>query len=203
MPNTKLSSYVSAVPPESAVLKSLFIGGNYIVATQGTAEDPQGVIVGPDSLVGRLGSNWISALDATDVKTILDFDVSARSAVGSAMDSLTIFTPAVNDNAAYSLDLSTLPDVGGPELFAGNIIVSTNVSGGGNRGIFAIRAATSSAFCVAIAATGITATTGILTGTTGSDGTVTVSTHTNKHIYIENRLGFACNFSLTLNAVVF
>jgi len=44
------------------------------------------------------------------------------------------------------------------------------------------------------AAVTLEVTTGVLEGTTGSNGKFTVSAHTDFKIYIENRLGFPCDF---------
>jgi hypothetical protein len=76
--------------------------------------------------------------------------------------------------------------------------ISLNIAGLGNRGIFAIRAASSGSFVQAIASTNITATTGILSGTTGANGTVTVSTHSDNKLYIENRTGSTVLFAVGL-----
>jgi hypothetical protein len=57
-------------------------------------------------------------------------------------------------------------------------------------GLFACRVAASANFCEIIAAGAMmAAATGILGGTTGADNFMTVSTHTDGNVYIENRLG--------------
>lgn len=67
-------------------------------------------------------------------------------------------------------------------------------------GIIVYRAA-ASGFCSILAGgANLEATTGILTGTTGNNGKVTVSAHTDGNIYIEQRRGASVAFRITFLA---
>ena len=83
----------------------------------------------------------------------------------------------------------------GNNLSNGIVIVGCNNSG--HRGIFAVRAR-SSPFCDAIASTGIDTSTSVLTGTTGTDGNVTLSAASDASLYLENRRNFAMVFSVVI-----
>jgi hypothetical protein len=63
------------------------------------------------------------------------------------------------------------------------------------RGVFAYRT-TATEFLQAIVSNSLTATTGELTGTTGSDGNMTVSVHTDGKIYLENRTGASVEMAM-------
>lgn len=65
-------------------------------------------------------------------------------------------------------------------------------------GLVSFRAG-SSPFCnKGAGSAALVATTGVLTGTTGVDGNVTVATHTDNRLYIENRIGSTRTISVTL-----
>lgn len=101
-----------------------------------------------------------------------------------------VLGPTITDDGVFVYDFGT-------DLSAGSLIASDNT--GTIYGVFAIRAHTSSAICTAMVSSGITATTGILNGTTGSDGAMTVSTFTNNRLYVENRTGGARKVILTIS----
>ena len=87
------------------------------------------------------------------------------------------------DDAAISIDIGVAT--------AGRIIMWHH-NRGDRGGIFVARAAATSNVCANIADTGgytLEFRTGILTGTTGTDGRLVFSTHTNGNLYIENRTG--------------
>lgn len=128
----------------------------------------------------------------SDYTTEAEADARVVAVAGDSLYSKT-FVVSIADDAVYALDF-------GANLLLGNMIISTN-QGSSAKGIFSIRAASSSPHCESIASTAITATTGALTGTTGADGAITVSTHTDHKLYIENRRGFTVNFNVTINAV--
>lgn len=120
-----------------------------------------------------------------------DVDARITAVVGDTLNGRTIEVASMADDTAWSFDFTQ-------DAFAGNVIISRN--GAGNNGLFEIRATGSSAFCNSIASTGITATTGALTGTTGADGALTISAHTDQKLYVENRLGGAITFAITINS---
>lgn len=65
----------------------------------------------------------------------------------------------------------------------------------------ACRTTATNNFCDSLAAgANVNVTTGALAGTTGDDGKITVSTHTDGKVYIENRRGGTRNFGFTMTA---
>jgi hypothetical protein len=80
------------------------------------------------------------------------------------------------------------------------MVMDTPSADGTNGGIFMYRAAATVFLTTFIAGTNTEATTGALTGTTGSDGKFTVSVHTDGKIYLENRRGIPF---ITLRWIVF
>lgn len=91
----------------------------------------------------------------------------------------------------------------GENVFAGTLIFGFNVDHGTIRnGIFSLRAAATNPYINAMASNGITTTTGVLTGTTGADSMITISTHTDHKLYIENRHGSAITFVVTITVGV-
>jgi len=76
----------------------------------------------------------------------------------------------------------------GENMYSAAIIISTNDGSPFINGIFGIRAATTD-FATPIASNNISVSSGALTGTTGVDGELTLSCHTDHKVYIENRLG--------------
>lgn len=105
-----------------------------------------------------------------------------------AFRSITAFTLA--DDTAYTIDVpGTVP--------AGLLHLSSGSSSGIN-GVYWIRAS-ASPNRVALTSGGTPAsfTTGVLTGTTGSDTVFTISPHTDGNVYLENRTGATVTLSYT------
>lgn len=86
---------------------------------------------------------------------------------------------AIADDTVLEIDLGSTARI---VTVAFHMNVSTTV------GTFVGRTV-SSPFCSLVSGTGFTATTGVLTGTTGVDGAFTVSMATDGKVYLENRLG--------------
>lgn len=77
-----------------------------------------------------------------------------------------------------------------PDLQSGILIISLVNTPAGSQGLFAHDVDSGGASCVlGSVAADLAATTGVLTGTTGTDGKFTVSAHTDGKLYLENRLG--------------
>jgi hypothetical protein len=145
--------------------------------------------VGDDSGDGyAVGSRWINV---TADRAYQCIDASVGAAIWRR-DSINILTPTIADDSVYTYSF-------GADVFTGTLIVSCNSASQPICGIFAIRAAASSAFINPISSSNIHLLTGVLAGTTGQDGVVTISTHTNNNLYIENRSGGNFNLNLTIN----
>lgn len=92
----------------------------------------------------------------------------------------------INDDAVYSF---------APPGDSGFVMVAVYTTVGNTSwGLYTYRTATGSHMIAMNAGANIDRTTGILTGTTGVDGRVTVSCHTDGKIYVENRLGAVKSF---------
>ena len=90
------------------------------------------------------------------------------------------YSANIVDNGVYSFTLDN----------SGAVIIVSGTGTSGNCGVIAVYPNPTGASCSAISIqANIAVTTGILTGTTGSAGKITVSAATNGKIYIENRLG--------------
>lgn len=88
---------------------------------------------------------------------------------------------ALNDDKAISV---TPPNAQGFLLY--------RKIGGATGAIISFDAVTGTAYCFKIAGSAdIETRTGALSGTTGTDGKITISAHTDGKVYIENRLGYA------------
>jgi hypothetical protein len=87
-----------------------------------------------------------------------------------------------------------------PPSSSGFVLVMINQSSGTSvYGVFAYRcAATAAINALATAGVNLNSTTGALTGTTGTNGKATISCHTDNKIYVENRLGGARVFNVTV-----
>lgn len=98
------------------------------------------------------------------------------------------FDASINDNAAVSF---TPPRTSGIlEVFTTSLVANTW------RGHF--RTAATIAIGAQYAGANVDTTTGALTGTTGTDGKMTISVHSDGKIYIENRLGGTGAFRVRL-----
>lgn len=89
----------------------------------------------------------------------------------------------IGDDAVFSFaprDLTTLGSSG---------LILVDRINSGNHAFFYYRAESGGSATTDVNVVGMTITTGALTGTTGVDGALTVSAHTDEKIYIENRLG--------------
>lgn len=135
---------------------------------------------------------WVSATglnqSQVDARVVAVAPEASQGNAGPA----TVFVvgPGIADDGVYELDFGT-------DVSAAHVIVSNNTNS--QYGVFAIRAHSVSAHCVAMVSNNITAQTGVLTGTTGADGQVTISTHTDNKLYLENRAGGTSKFIITVS----
>ncbi len=114
---------------------------------------------------GATGLDLVQATNVTD----------ARSAIGMRYSEL----PALTDDQATNI----VPTSNKGFLIIRALAINTGA-------LISFDALTGTAYCSIIASSGsIEARTGALSGTTGTDGKLTVSAHTDGKIYLENRLG--------------
>lgn len=158
-------------PARLVMLESPTNGTNYTVLTA------------PDSL----SSNVTVTMPDTAGTLLCDAD----AAMGT--NNLEGFsTGDLTDDSVYSFT---------PKNAIGLLMIGARASNHGNASGLFIYRTSSTLFCSIIAqkASSIEVTTGVLTGTTGTDNRLTVSTHTDGKIYIENRMGL----TVSLNVILF
>ena len=81
-----------------------------------------------------------------------------------------------------------------PKLQSGTLFINLVDSAATFQGVFTYDVASGGSSSVLLdGATGLEATTGVLTGTTGTDTKFTVSAHTDGKLYLENRTGSSKN----------
>jgi hypothetical protein len=115
---------------------------------------------------GATGLDLVQATNVTD----------ARSAIGMQYSEL----PSLTDDKATNI----VPKSNNGFLIIRALAINTGA-------LISFAAVTGTAYCSIIASSGsIEARTGALSGTTGTDGKLTVSAHTDGKIYLENRLGY-------------
>lgn len=106
----------------------------------------------------------------------------------------TTFSVTIADDAVFSFTPRDQTTIGSAGLFFITQAASADFA-------FAFyRAAAAGSLMTLLHSTTIIASTGALTGTTGADGTQTISAHTDKKIYIENRSGGELTYALHLLA---
>lgn len=119
------------------------------------------------------------------------------SGVGVTAPGMNTITFSLADDAATSFALPS------SNLGSGTLIAVAGSTATGLNGIYWLRGSASpAAEIVTTDTTSTVATTGILTGTTGSDGNFTISTHTDGLCYLENRRGSTISGSVTVIAAV-
>ena len=169
------SSKIDLTADSINVIGNADISGNLVV--DGTIKDGGGVAylkatetaANSDKLANTAPSSFaLSILDDTNaaaVKTTLGLKITAHP--GIADDDVHSFTPAISQGFMLYRKL----------MGATNALISYD-------------AITGTAYCTKIAGSAdVEVRTGALTGTTGTDGKLTISAHTDGKIYINNRLG--------------
>lgn len=160
---------------DHSMLNNLYVSGNLVV--DGTIKDGGGVAylkatetaANSDKLANTAPSSFaLSILDDTNaaaVKTTLGLKITAHP--GIADDDVHSFTPNISQGFMLYRKL-----------------------GGATNALISYDAITGTAYCTKIAGSAdVEVRTGALTGTTGTDGKLTISAHTDGKIYINNRLG--------------
>ncbi len=139
-------------------------GGNILLygSTHGT----------PNKLVFRNNATIAMTIDAAQ-----NVDIFGNVTIGD--NNLIGNLATIADNGVHSFTLGKT---------RGIFMFGSRTAGHGSNGLLVYRAM-ASPFVQAIASNNVTLTTGILTGTTGADGAMTISVHTDGKIYVENRLG--------------
>ena len=135
-------------------------------------------------------STWINIANSEQVYYKGDRNIDFVGTVSATIRSWEVI-PLADDNAGYFvLD----PD----KQNYGIVAVSGNASGS-KFGMVAYRVGDGSAYCTVMnGSSGFTATTGVLTGTTGVDGDLTISADiSNRRIYIENRTGSSRSYVIS------
>ena len=121
------------------------------------------------------------------------------AASGEVASGFFSFTTTIADDAAYSF---SAPNIATKPGASGFLMVAITEGGESNYFFGWARPATSGTVQINTIATGpstnVVATTGELTGTTGTDTKMTISAHSDGKIYIENRRGGSFEFSVTL-----
>lgn len=117
-------------------------------------------------------------------------EVDARVALNSfaAIRAKTVAN-TVNNDSVWVIPL-------GGNVSVAHVLIATNT--GTQRGYFIVRSIATT-FCTSLSSSGITASTGVKTGTTGAGGTVTLSVHTDNNLYVENRSGAPLYFQIFLS----
>lgn len=113
------------------------------------------------------------AQSASGVKTFTDgISVGGGTDVGGDL--------SINDNVAIAIT---------PPNFIGTMMIWNTGGDANTSALVRYRCPATTAVGVMYAGTNIATATGALTGTTGTDGKLTISAHTDSKLYIENRLG--------------
>ena len=122
---------------------------------------------------------------------IFSGNITAKNGVTQLARVRSIVTTSADDDAVVTIQFGA-----GSTTGHGLILIQTNASGD-PAGLIKYRTGLS-VETVVISSTGnLTGTTGVLTGTDGADGDLTISTHSDEKLYIENRLGGSRSFLLT------
>jgi hypothetical protein len=138
------------------------------------------VFVSGTPTAGRVAS-WLNATTVQDGGFAVS-DIARLSVANTFTASILTTSIGTNRNAVNNDSVLAIP--GGSGLFL--LSVSSNAQ---TSGVISFRAA-SGPYCVGLVlGTNVVVTTGVLTGTTGTTGKMTVSAATDGNIYVENRLG--------------
>lgn len=127
--------------------------------------------------------NKITDDDMNEIKTVVN---GHDNLIGQVLDGTLVAT--LNDDNAISFT----PD----DNYGVILIGQRHFTGAEISSLVVYRSTSTLNFCKAIVTpTAVVPATGILTGTTGTDGKFTISAHTDGKIYIENRTGSTVSFS--------
>lgn len=126
-------------------------------------------------------SEWNKLIDNDDyLKAERDSIIAMLNATGGVATLPGTWPGSISDDTAISFT---------PINVYGALLIHLRTSGKLADGLVAYRTDSSPATRIIVGLADLQVTTGVLSGTTGTDGKMTISTHTNGMIYIENRLG--------------
>jgi hypothetical protein len=155
------------------------------------------VAIGPNRIPANTGNRYTVAYDVNVLAgtgVVID---STGAAEGSRAEIVENDAPAwVKIDGTY---MRSIPDDTAVSLKVGGIgkqglvqIAMQSATSSSPRGLYWVRTSPASFDPISvIPAANVILTAGVLTGTTGIDGNVTMSTHTDGNLYIENRAGTA------------
>lgn len=146
------------------------------------------------SMDGTLASAQFASLSLTTDLAIADGGTGASNQVNALRNLGLVRVVTIADDGVYDINL-------GATLTTGTLELTHNATANAARpcGKVRFRAAASPHVYVLWQENTLAVTTGVLTGTTGSDGTVTVSPSADGHLYIENRSGQSLTWTLVLH----
>lgn len=155
----------------------LSVQGNFTAGEQliNTANAATYAVFLAGNVQGAVANNPLSSAQFTQVKSSSQISYGANIA----------------NDGVYSFTLGT----------SGAVIIVSGTGTSGNCGVIAVYPNAPTASCSAISIqANMAVTTGVLNGTTGSPGAITVSAATDGKIYIENRLGSSLNTQIQVLA---
>jgi hypothetical protein len=159
-------------------VENLSGAGVVLTRTAGVLDD---VKIGGNCNLDRAAST----ITLTNTPTNVRVNPMAR---GNGAQLPVVYTVTIADDGVFSLDF-------GKGIFISFFSVACN---NGAFGQWLARAATTPSMTAMLTASGITATTGVLTGTTGVDGEITVAAEDAGKYYVENRTGGSRPFLIQL-----
>lgn len=198
-PNGGASSYVSIAntefsKPNSKMTYAIFVGAVTLTTTNWMSNSVQSGLGNTFPLTSIYG-NVVGPASFTDHAIVRADGVTGKLVQNSSAtidDAGTVLSPAFGTIAAYiNDDTAFLFTLG----FSIAILVICSTWNTLNSIVWVSPSGNQSAGLLLGA--GVNVATGILTGTTGTDGKVTVSCYTNGKVYIENRMGSAISFTIT------
>lgn len=191
---TTIAPSKNAVRDEIEAIKADYVpdtGDTTIAGVKTFSSDP----IIPDEVYS---ASWDGVLEPPTKNAVYDKIESMNNLSQADVDARVEAVAHTIAVQATVLDDSVFSHTFDGGVSCGIAIVTTTGAAGAHRGIFSIRTI-SSAWCVSIASTAINTTTGVLTGTTGVDGVITISTHTDGKFYFENRFGASLFINITFS----
>jgi len=183
-----LFDWVAPTVPEIALTDIADIAaGTMLVRLPGSGNGPPVA-----ATMTAAGYSLMDDADAAAQRTTLGLgSVATQNANAAAITVNNGASYGLYNNSVVAIDVSALPSK------SGIISIATNIPGSFS-GIVAFRCPSGTSVSKLAGAATLATSTGVLTGTTGTSGNLTVSPHTDNKVYIENRAGY----TLLLSAVL-
>jgi len=167
------------------------------LSTSGTIASGSQTVTGNISLTGNVDGRDVasdgSKLDSIEALADVTDNANVRTALGTGVDTVSLFgnTLTLADDVAVSVT---------PNQDTGIIIINPQTSGASTFNAVVAYGAIATSYTAIVAQSGssVEVATGALAGTTGSDTKLTVSSHTDGNVYIENRSGASITIGYTL-----